>query len=370
MAGEGIKPVKIYRWDDSAKDWIKWDAVLGVGDIEIGAVELKDHDGTDRLEITSSNAAKVDGSAVTQPVSGSVTSTPANFISTNNSTTSTLNSAATFTGTGDDLTAYCAVTVQIDSSHNSATDGMKFQFSTDDTNWDDVYDFTYTAADGARRFQFPVTARYFRVVYTNGGTGQSHFRVQTILHANSQLTTIHRIDDDISKDKSAQLMKTVIIAQKAGTGDFIPVQSTAGGNLKMSVQEISDGLDVGAGNAGSETQRVSIATNDVNLSAIKTAIEGTLTIAETAPSTLVAFITDIPTAGNRVQLATNTIIAAVVQAPSTNTGNVFIGGSNVSSTVFGSELQPGQSVGVAINNSDKIWIDAATSGDDVAFFGS
>ncbi len=91
---------------------------------------------------------------------------------------------------------------------------------------------------------------------------------------------------------------------------------------------------------------------------------------EAAPTTLLAFITGIPTATTRVQLATNTVIAGVIQAPSTNTGNVFIGGSNVSSTVFGSELQPGQSVGVAINNTDKIWIDAATSGDDVAFFGS
>ena len=93
-------------------------------------------------------------------------------------------------------------------------------------------------------------------------------------------------------------------------------------------------------------------------------------LSEVAPSTLVAFITDIPTAGTKVQLATNVIIAGIIEAPSTNTGNVYIGGSNVSSTVFGSELQPGQSAGIAINNTNKIYIDAATSGDDVAFFGS
>jgi len=58
---------------------------LGTSDIEIGAVELKDHDGTDRAAVTSGNALKVDGSAVTQPVSdasgsltvdGTVTTTP------------------------------------------------------------------------------------------------------------------------------------------------------------------------------------------------------------------------------------------------------------------------------------------------------
>jgi len=95
-----------------------------------------------------------------------------------------------------------------------------------------------------------------------------------------------------------------------------------------------------------------------------------LPITEASPSAIVAFITDIPTAGTRVQLASNTVIAGVLQAPSTNSGNVFIGGSDVSSTVFGAELQAGQSVGVAIDNTNLIHIDAATSGDDVAFIGS
>jgi hypothetical protein len=92
--------------------------------------------------------------------------------------------------------------------------------------------------------------------------------------------------------------------------------------------------------------------------------------AETAPSTIVAFVTDVPNAGTRVQLANNVVIAGIIQAPSTNTGNVYIGGSDVSSAVFGSELQPGQSAGIAIDNTNNIWIDAATNGDDVAFLGS
>ena len=64
---------------------------------------------------------------------------------------------------------------------------MRFQFSTDNTNWDDDYIFTYDeSVNGtARRFQFPVTAKYFRVNYTNGSVAQTHFRVQTILHGNN-----------------------------------------------------------------------------------------------------------------------------------------------------------------------------------------
>lgn len=101
-----------------------------------------------------------------------------------------------------------------------------------------------------------------------------------------------------------------------------------------------------------------------------TSIKGLIGTAESSRRAIVAFVTDIPSAGSRIQLAKNAIVAGVLQAPSTNSGIVYVGGSNVSSTVFGAELQPGQSVGIAINNTNKIYIDAASSGDDVAFIGS
>lgn len=170
-----------------------------------------------------------------------------NIIDPNNSTTTPLGISATYTGTSSDVSQYSTVTVTLDSSHDSAVDGMTFEFSTDDTNWDDVYVFTYTAVNGARRFQFPVTAQYFRIVYINGGTEQTTFRVQTICHDKSMLTTIHRIIDNVDPDRSAQIMKTAIIAQAAGTGDFVAVQATATGNLKMSIEEFDAGVSLPAG---------------------------------------------------------------------------------------------------------------------------
>ncbi|KKK63851.1 hypothetical protein LCGC14_2990110, partial [marine sediment metagenome] len=56
----GAKPVKLYIWDDTAKEFIKWDGALNVSDIAVGAVEIKDHDGSDRAEVTSANALKTD----------------------------------------------------------------------------------------------------------------------------------------------------------------------------------------------------------------------------------------------------------------------------------------------------------------------
>lgn len=91
----------------------------------------------------------------------------------------------------------------------------------------------------------------------------------------------------------------------------------------------------------------------------------------TMPTTLISFVTDIPSAGTRVQLASNTLTnGAIIQAPSTNTGIIYVGGSTVSSTVYGAELQPGQSTSVAIDNTNKIYVDASVSGDDVAVIGT
>ncbi len=253
----------------------------GVGATNLGKAEDEPHTSGDvgvmslavRMDAPAAIAADGDYHPLLLGPEGALwTEHVPNEVDAGNSSTATLGIDAVFTGTGVDILSYDLVTVTIDASHDSATDGMSFQFSTDNTNWDDIYPFTYTAADGARRFQFPVTAQYFRVVYTNGGTGQTHFRMQTILHHGDSLTSIHRLVDDASPDRSAEIVKAAIIAQRGGggpgAGDFIPVQATTAGNLKMSVQEISDGLDIGAGNAGSETQRVSIATDDVNLSGI------------------------------------------------------------------------------------------------------
>jgi hypothetical protein len=209
--------------------------ILGGGTATIGDV---------RLRSASGGSLSTDGSLKVSGLSS-------NTISSNNSTTSILAGDATFTGVGDDVSSYSSITIQIDASHDSATDGMTFQFSSDDTNWDDVYTFTYTAADGARRFQFPATAQYFRFVYTNGPTLQTHFRVQTILHIHNILTSIHRLVDDTNPDRSAQVMKSAIIAQAAGTGNFTPVQSTAAGNLKTAIEEFDAALPAGTATIGS-----------------------------------------------------------------------------------------------------------------------
>ena len=205
-----------------------------------------------------------DGSAIDVSSATPLPVRQENTISTDNSTTALLGIGGNFTGTSEDVSQFSTVAVIFDSSHDSATDGMTVEWSTDNSNWDKMESFTYTAADGARHFQFPIAAQHFRVNYTNGGTGQTTFRVQTIFHTVYIGTTIHRLVDSVNPDRSATLSKSITMAQAAGTGDFVPVQATTAGNFKVSMEEINGvapSLNTGVRDAG--TQRVTVATDDL-----------------------------------------------------------------------------------------------------------
>lgn len=158
------------------------------------------------------------------------------LIDSNNSSTGQLSSGGTFVGTGTDVHSYATVVTTLHSDQDSASDGMKFQFSMDNTNWDDVYPHEMDVSEsGTRRFQFPVCAQYFRIHYTNGSMATSDFRCQTILHRQTTLTSIHRLKDVAHDDRSAQVMKSAIIAQREGIADqhFYAIQADVSGNLKV-----------------------------------------------------------------------------------------------------------------------------------------
>jgi hypothetical protein len=165
-----------------------------------------------------------------------VTGARKNIVDSNNSTTTPLSGGATFTGTGTDVSGYASVAITLYADVDSAASGMQFQFSTDNSNWDDSHDFMMDVSESdTRRFQFPVTAQYFRVVYTNGAGAQAAFRVQTILHTDNILTSIHRVGNTITTDRSAQLVKAVISGETTagGGGTMVNAKVNPSGTLEV-----------------------------------------------------------------------------------------------------------------------------------------
>lgn len=156
----------------------------------------------------------------------------ANKIDTGNSTTSTLTANSVFTGTWVDVLEFAHVTIHVKASHDSASGGLQIQWSTDGSNIDDTDSFKVVAATG-KIFTFGPQARYMRIVYTNGTTNQTYFRLQTILKTFFQKASSHRINANIMTEDDAELVKAVITAED-NTGVFKNIRSDSAGRLLIS----------------------------------------------------------------------------------------------------------------------------------------
>ncbi len=102
----------------------------------------------------------------------------AGAFSTANSTSALLGVSGVFTGPAEDISGYVEVRVTVLADVASATDGLKVEQSTDGVNWD-VSDTFTVPAGVTKTFGFGAVQQFFRVVYTNGVTGQATFRLQS-----------------------------------------------------------------------------------------------------------------------------------------------------------------------------------------------
>jgi hypothetical protein len=159
------------------------------------------------------------------------------------STSTPLLAGATFTGTAHDVLDYGIIFVSAKSDVASGTDGLSLQQSPDGTNWDVTDEYTL-AADVGKTFAFQPAMKYFRVVYINGASDQTYFRLQTTFKKTNSLDSSHRISDSIVQDDDARLVKSVLTARK-DTGTFSNIGATASGNLRTTNAE--SGLAIAAG---------------------------------------------------------------------------------------------------------------------------
>ena len=186
------------------------------------SIIIKDSDG-DEADVISNNG-----------YNGLVTISTGH-ISTDNSTSTPLSGGATFTGTWEDISNFGVIVVTVYADQASATDGLDVEFSSDGTNIDSSDMFTIPA-DTGKTFSFQCPTQYFRVKYTNGGSAQSAFRLQTVLKPYYVKPSSHRIQDSITDEDDAELVKAIISGKDAG-GTYVNFQATTAGNFKVSVEE-------------------------------------------------------------------------------------------------------------------------------------
>jgi hypothetical protein len=122
---------------------------------------------------------------------GAVVASTVSMLDTTNSSTTNLANGAAFTGTGVDVSRYATVVVSIYTSHVSATNGLSFQWSVDNVNWRVSDTFTIPATT-LKSFAVQVQARYFRIVYTNGGTLTTTLELTTLLKSGTNPVSSQR----------------------------------------------------------------------------------------------------------------------------------------------------------------------------------
>jgi len=154
---------------------------------------------------------------------------------TNNTTTTPLGIDGVYTGEWEDVLNYNCIIIGIKTDQDSATDGLKIEWSADGITVDDDDTFTISANRG-KVFTFSPARRYMRIVYTNDGVAQTLFRLQTVLKKGGFKPSSHRIQDSIVAEDDAELVKAVLTGENPA-GTFVNFQSTTKGNFKTSIEE-------------------------------------------------------------------------------------------------------------------------------------
>ena len=154
--------------------------------------------------------------------------TSGNVLSSANSSSVPLGIGATFTGTSEEVLSYATISIATFSDQASATDGLSLEFSVDGVNWDHVDVYTVLANSG-KVYTLGPSARYFRVRYTNGGTAQTIFRLQTIYRIEPPKPSSHRLKDSLVTDDDAELVKAILTGEDADvSGQFLLVKAKNG----------------------------------------------------------------------------------------------------------------------------------------------
>lgn len=180
------------------------------------------------------------------------------IVSTANSSTANLAGAALFTGTSEEVTDYAQIHVSVFSSHASATDGLSLQQSSDATNWDITDTFTI-AATTAKIITLQPAARYFRLVYTNGGTLTTSLRIQTIFKSIAAKGSSQRPSDATSNENDFEMVSCFNHGFNGTTWDRLRSVNT--GYLGVTPHYAGTAASTGTGASGAQTQRVVTATD-------------------------------------------------------------------------------------------------------------
>ena len=219
-------------------------------------------------------------------------SMPSGFISTANSGAVPLGINGVFTGPSEDVTDYADARVIVFADQASAVDGLQIQQSSNGTSWDISDNYTIPAGSG-KTFSVGISAKFFRVVYTNGAVAQTAFRLQSKYQKSYSKGSSVRPQDGRANDNDMEEQLGHLMGYNGASWDRL--RSTVANGLAVDVTRISGAVSLPTG-ASTETTLAALnakipaspATEGGNLATLvaRTPALGAATVAASSPVTM------------------------------------------------------------------------------------
>jgi hypothetical protein len=145
---------------------------------------------------------------------GTYVNTPSGGVVDSNSSTDTLGIAGVFTGAWESLEGLAGITVLVDGTSASTAPGtLEMQFSHDTVTIHRNISVTVDDIANAAPRTLGSVAKYFRIVYTNGGVAHTSTNIQTMFHK-EQVQLVGRLNSGLAGNEDASLVRAVNAGQK------------------------------------------------------------------------------------------------------------------------------------------------------------
>lgn len=308
--------------------------------------------------MTGTAVVKIIESVNTQSVYIANAAPAGTVISVLNSTAATLTSGSVYTGTGEDVSNFSEMRVSVLANVASATDGLSLQQSSDNTNWDivDTYTIAASSAGQGKTFVVPRQARYFRVVYTNGGTNQTSFRLQSILNRTATAPSSNRAGDAYTNETDLVQNQVFPMGYNGSTWDRLRSVNT--GSLKADLSSVAGtATSVSNGTTDAGTTRVTLSsdsTGQVKLAAGSAVIGHVIT--DTGSTTAVTGnVTVVQPTGTSLHAVLDTTSTTAVTQPTAANLNATVVGTGTFATQATLSAETTKVIGT-VNQGTSPWV--------------
>lgn len=282
-----------------------------IGDVDVASLPISfgagNSDATTTRVVIASNQVAVAVKNTSTPLMSELY----NSIVSLNTSDIPLSANGNFLGTFTELWKFGGVQVGIYSDVDSATDGVKIEFSYDGVSVHHTHTYTYKASSNGVGYNFSPEFKYFRINYTNGASAQADFKLISTLKPTSLFPSQYRLTTPMYDETQVLLTKSVISGKTTGGG---------GGYVDVKVNP-SGALVTDSTISGTVTTSVTgtVTTSEATKSGTITQVQATVgltavraTVAGTAPS------------ATRKKL--------MIKPSKNNTGSIYFGASTVTTS--------------------------------------